>query len=205
MIVGEGKPSEIRKRKKQRANRGFSEYDVFEINTWFLKIIPEMIAELMKNNYGLPNFLVKKYLNDNHLDEFELTYEKHSKMLDECFKEWNLILGKMKDTFYEARKETCSYKNKYEKEYLNACDDYFNKYGWNGSKIKNNPYITYNNDGSSEFNDILNNPYTMDKLDQYKDIYKLYHAEERKIEDHINEAKKTALEMFVKYFDDLWW
>ena len=164
MIVGEGKPSKIRKRKKQRAYRGFSDYDVFEINTWFLKIIPEMLAELMKNNYGIPNFLVEKYLNDNHLNEFDLTDEQHSRMLDGCLKEWNLILGEMKDTFYEARKETCSYKNKYEKEYLNAFDDYLNKYGWNGSKIKNNPYITYNNDGS-EFHDILNNTYTMDKLD----------------------------------------
>lgn len=204
MIAGEGKPSKIRKWKKQRANRGFSDYDVYEINTWFLTIIPEMIAELMKNNYGVPNFLVEKYLNDNHLNEFELTDEQYSKKLDESLKEWNLILGKMKETFYEARKETCSYKNKYEEEYSNAFDDYLNKYGWNGNKIKNNPYITYNND-ETQFNDILNNPYTMDKLDQYKDIYKLYHIEERKIEHHINEAKKTALEMFVKYFDDLWW
>lgn len=204
MIAEEWKSIKIRKQKKQRANRGFSDYDVFEINTWFLKIVPEMVTELIKNNKGVPNFLIEKYLDDNHLNKLELTDEQYSKMLDECFKEWTSILLEIKITFYEARKETCSYKNKYEEEYQKACDDYLNKYGWNGCKIKNNPYITYNPDGSEYYYNI-NNPYLMENIDQYKDIYKLYHVEERKIEYYINEAKKAALEMFVQYFDDLWW
>lgn len=203
MALGKRRHRDIRKWKKQRRERGFSDQDIFEIDSWFLKIIPRMIEELVKLNTGVPTFLVERYLDDNHLNEFELTKEQHSKMLDECLKEWTFILLKMKNSFLEARKETCSYKNKYEDEYSKAFDDYLNKYGWNGSKIKNNPYIIRNSDGS-EFYDILNNPYLMEKLDQYKDIYKLYYEEEKKIEQHINKARKEALEMFTKYFDDLW-
>ena len=204
MALGKRKYRDIRKWKKQRAERDFSDYDVFEIDSWLLKIIPRMIAELVKVNIGAPSFIVEKYLKDNHLNELELTKEQHSKMDDECFKKWTSILLEMEHTFLEARKETCSYKNKYEDKYSKAFDDYLNKYGWNGSKIKNNPYIIRNPDGS-EFHEILNSPYLMEKLDQYKDIYKLYHVEEGKIEQHINKARKAALEMFIKYFDYLLW
>lgn len=204
MVAGEGKPRDIKKWMKQRAKRGFSDYDIFEINTWFLKIMPEMISELVKNNNGFPNFLKEKYLKDHNLDEFNLTEEQDSQLGEECLKEWTSILLEMEHAFYEARKETSSYKNKYQEEYSKARKEYLDKYGFHGEKIKNNPYIEYRPDGSCCIS-YEGNPYIFHRMDKYKEICALYRDEEMNIHKYRKEQTKKALDMFVKYFDELWW
>jgi len=45
----------------------------------------------------------------------------------------------------------------------------------------------------------------MEKLDEYKEITKLYPEEREKIDKKIRNNRKPTLEMFAKYFDYLWW
>lgn len=45
----------------------------------------------------------------------------------------------------------------------------------------------------------------MSDFPQYKDIYEKYHKREKEILDYKNKCLGKGLEMFVKYFNDLWW
>ena len=139
-----GNMKDIKKWKKQRAERGFSDYDIFEINTWFLNIMPEMIAELREKNLGYPMFMRKKYMDEHFLEEDTISDVQKEDMDEVCYSEWTNILSKMEHTFLEANPETCSYKELEDKD--------------------------------------------------EKAYYK-----------RLEENKKSALEMFVKYFDDLLW
>ncbi len=47
---------------KQRARKGYCERDVYEINTWFLCIIPEMLDELNKKKKQLSNHFACRIL-----------------------------------------------------------------------------------------------------------------------------------------------
>ena len=139
-----GKKKDVRRWKKQRAKRGFSDSNIFEIDTWFITIMPEMIAELRKKSLGYPMFLRKKYLDEHYLEEDTISDVQKKEMYEVCFLEWTNILSEMEHTFLEANPETCSYK-----------------------ELEDNDEKAY-----------------------YK---------------RLEENKKSALEMFVKYFDDLWW
>lgn len=193
---------QIRKEEKQRAKRGFSDHDVHWMNDWFLKIIPKMLEELIKRNKGFPPSFENDYYKEHHLDYFSLSKEERIKIVNECFEKWQNILREMQKAFYDALEETCSIKNKYEKEYSDALSEYIEKYGWDGTKIKDNPYVTKNPDGSVTVA-LEDNPYLMENMDQYKEIDRLYSEEERKADQYRREAKEKALSMFVKYFDNL--
>ena len=53
----------------QRARRGFCDRDVWEINTWFLTILPKMLAELEKHHVGYP-FSIKDAWFEAHREDF---------------------------------------------------------------------------------------------------------------------------------------
>ena len=123
MLVGEGKPSQIKKWKKQRAERGFSDYDVYEIDTWFLTIIPEMIDELIKRSEGYPSYLQDEYLKEHKLDLLNISDEEQEQMDKACFKKWKTILRKMKQTFIKSSDGT--YDNPNRKKALGMFVKYF--------------------------------------------------------------------------------
>ncbi len=202
MHAGKGRFIDKRRWCIQRAKRGFSDYDLYEIDSWFLTIIPEMIDELIKRRRGYPIFIEDEYLKEKGLEINKLTEEKKLMMSRECSKRWENILIDIKRTFLDTRKETCSYKNKYKKEYNKAFREYLDEYGLFGDKIKNNSFIKNSSDGSSIVT-LDNNPYCFDKMNKYKNIYVLYHNEEEQIEKYINKAKSKALTLFRKYFNDL--
>ena len=105
-----GNKKDIKKWLAQRTKRGFSDYDVYEINTWFLNIIPEMISELIKRNNSFPAWLEFDYLKKHNLDWSDLTEKKKEEMVNFCFKKWTAILLEMEKIFREAAKENkCEY------------------------------------------------------------------------------------------------
>lgn len=81
-----------KKWEKQRAKRGFSDHDVHWMNDWFLKIIPKMLAELIKRNKGFPPSFEHDYYQEHHLDYFSLSKEEKIKISNECFEKWQSIL-----------------------------------------------------------------------------------------------------------------
>jgi len=195
MLELTGRKQNIRIWKKQRAKYGFSVYDTFEINTWFLKTIPDMLDVLIKNNKCISNIVINEYLEKSSIKD-----EEKELNTEEVFKIWTNILCEMKHHFLEANSDTCSFKNKYEKEYQKALQEYQKEYGWFGEK-KHPEIMTENADGSTTYEV----GYGFSDIPKYQEINKLYTEEEKRIEEYNNEHKAKALEMFVKYFDDLVW
>ena len=203
MLELTGSKHNIRIWKKQRAKYGFSMYDTFEIDTWFLKTIPDMLDVLIKNNQCISNIVIDEYLeklNIEGVDTSNISDEDWEKYAEDTFKIWTNILIEMKHHFLEADSDTCSFKNKYEKEYQKALQEYQKEYGWFGEK-KHPEIMTRNADGSTTYEV----GYGFSDIPKYQEINKLYKEEEKRIEEYNNKHKAKALEMFVKYFDDLCW
>ena len=209
MLVGYGSYKDIRKWKKQRAERGFSDYDVYDINYWFMLIIPEMLSKLIEHNNGYPISFQEEYIKENNLDPLNISPEEQEKMGSFCFDKWTNVLLEMKQAFLEGSEETCSYKNKYEEEYNKAFGEFTKVYGVNGELLKGNVKEEHIKDKDGN---ILETRYRTIKECRFEDmneynqkINDLYVEESKKINGHIQKNKKKALDMFVKYFDDLWW
>lgn len=201
----------------QRKLRGFSDFDCYEIDSWFYRIIPEMLKEVLKNYIGHPMFIRENYY-DNHIDEFN-GYLKEEFLLSihtssdypwyrqdkECNKEWRNILKKMISYFEKSNEEY--YVNKFEEEYLKDFEKYGEKYGYFGEKIKNKKYVETDRKG----NQIVCTKYEgyiIEKDPSYLaflELQKKYRKEQDRIDKLIEKNKKIALEMFCKYLDNLGW
>mgnify|MGYP006381908647 FL=1 len=86
----------------QRATRGFSDLDCWDLYNFYLEVLEMSLKHLAKCNAGCPN-----------------KYYDSSKSGDEDWK-WRDILNKMADCFKEAHEDKTSYINPYEDEYLES-------------------------------------------------------------------------------------
>ena len=75
----------------QRITRGWCESDTWNMDTWFLEVIPPMLNYLRKNTHGHPC----------EISEFE----------------WDNILCNMEYLFKEADENQCGWYNQYKKEF----------------------------------------------------------------------------------------
>lgn len=79
--------------------RGYSDYDVWDIDYWFLGIMPKMLKQLRDTTHSAP-------LLPNTTEET-------------CHEEWKNILSRMIFLLGEMDEDNCSYENQYEEEYQN--------------------------------------------------------------------------------------
>ena len=82
------------KRCIRRCRCGYCDHDVWNMDSWFLAVIPDMLSELKETTHGYPANL-------------EGGEEK-----------WAEILGRMIFLFNEANEDKCSRKNPYEEAYF---------------------------------------------------------------------------------------
>lgn len=82
----------------QRGTKGYCFRDLWDIDTWFLTIMPEMLAEFKDKKQGYP--ILKEELSD----------EQNATL-------YNYILDEMIVCFKEANELTCQRENKYKDTY----------------------------------------------------------------------------------------
>lgn len=82
----------------QRAKNGFSIRDTYNIDCWFLNIMPNMLKKFNKINMGYPISMKED--------------------------EWKAIIEDMIFHFTNANEDTCSEINEYEDEFLNSKEDF---------------------------------------------------------------------------------
>lgn len=114
------------KMKKERAKKGYCRQDVWNINDWFLDIIPKILKDFNEGRFGHP--------------------------CDLSNEEWGNIIKRIIFCFEEANEDTCSQMN-----------------GFN-----------------------------------FETDYKKWHERETEIEKYQNDMKNEGLELFSKYFWNLW-
>lgn len=181
--------------KLQRAQRGYSDSDTWNMFSWFLEIMPKMLKQFRNNLNGYPdgvfNFplMTRPVINDEK--------EEPEGMI-----KWKETLDRMIFLLEEMNENTCSVKNPYEKEYDKINSKFHNKYGFFGDDLKTPEQI------EKEKKEHL---YTMltpsDFPDLYPDYEKLqnnYFKCEKEISFYRDRCREEFFYLFSKHFWDLW-
>ena len=102
----------------QRMRKGYCDYDVFAINHWFLRIMPQMLTELQEKRKSFPEVLAERYVEKNRGDiPYQEYYDKHLiEIEDFCNEEWGDILDKMIVGFTRMEKIYYTYGKKADEE-----------------------------------------------------------------------------------------
>jgi hypothetical protein len=111
-------------------------------------------------------------------------------------KQWKGILSKMVFLLNEANEDTCTKKNKFEKEYDRVWEEFESKYGVFGEKISNK---TKETDGKD-----ARRIYFPGDVPEFKEISELYFNELKALCNYRDECKNKALDLFSKWFWNLW-
>ncbi len=109
----------------QRITRGFSDGDIWWMETYLQMLLPDMLQYLKDHRMGSPVCLSR---TDKPED-------------DSCHEEWDKVLDQMIFLWRESYEYSSSKKNPYEEEYMEMLDNYYGKYGPNTgfAMMRNDP------------------------------------------------------------------
>lgn len=172
---------------KQRITRGYAQCDRWGMHYYLQRLIPDMLQDLKDNRRSSPCYLGENYTNEDGVV-----------VNDTCHAEWDKILDQMIFLWREVDEDTCSRKNPYDEEYHRASDEFEEKYGMHGEKLR-----------TKEEHEIFKKErgwtiHTMNELPEYRDIYEKYFAEEKEIDRYREECMEKAMDMMKEYFFCLW-
>ena len=168
------------RRSIQRIRYGYDEVATWQVDTWFLNVVPNIIHDLRVNNDGYPTSIAG-----------ETEAEKVAN--------WNKILRRMEFLFREANEDTCKRKNPYKEEYDAAWEAFTKEYGARGEKLKTEK------DLAEEIAYGWHHVYGMsDVKGYYADINAKYIEENAAIAEYRHECLKKGMKLFTKYFWHLW-
>lgn len=197
------------KYRRQRAKRGWSVKDTWSIDYWFLDVMPKMLEYLKEHHIGFPSEIQKEYF-EAHSDELNMTYEEYcswpadensegyklrEKTDEICNNLWNEILDRMIFLLREASEESCSIKNPYEEENEKNYKEFTKKYGILGEKLLK-PEDIYPN-GEKRL-------YSPSDIPEYKETSELYLKESIKLDEYRDRCKTEAINLFNRWFWNLW-
>jgi len=94
----------------QRVKRGYSDYDLGDMDIWFLETIPKMLQDFKDKNNAMPTSMFEEYL-DAHKDQDDYLDDEAEKMVMD---KWNKTLDRMIYCFNEANEDKCSKRNEYD-------------------------------------------------------------------------------------------
>ena len=172
---------------KQRAKRGFADSDVWSMCTYLEELMPAMLQHLKDNRMGSPGCLGENYTDENGILQNET-----------CHEEWDKILDRMVFLWKELDEKTCSEKNKYEKEYSKASDEFHKQYGFLGAGLETEEEKEEAKKTGSR------RVHFMNELPEYEEISRLYMEEEKRLEQYRENCKNEVFDLMKKYFFALW-
>ena len=177
----------------QRIRYGFCESDVWDIDRWFLKVVPAMLYDLRENALDVPECLLSngKRINGQILipDENEIP---------SAVEKWKAILKQMAFYIREADEDNCSRKNPYENQYRMTVEEFIEKYGESGEKIKTSEEI----EKEKQTGEI--HKHMSSEILEYQEMRENYLREDNKIWLYRDECKNKGIQMFQEWFWDLW-
>ena len=171
----------------QRVRYGFCMRDVWDMNDWFLRIIPYMLRALREDSYCFPSQVINELPEKDQMN----TDQKR----EACAKKWDEILADMEHCFLEANADTCSRKNPYEDRMRAAHKEFDRKYGFFGKKLMTKEEKKSLRKDKSSFP-----VHTIYEVPRYKKILAKYNAAEKELNDYSLECCKKGLDLFVKWF-----
>jgi len=175
----------------QRAHYGFCDRDIWNIDCWFLKVMPAMLEQFKETTHGYPDI-------DGAISHaiYESGQEKEDD--DVGMKAWKDILDEMIFLLREADEDTCTRKNPYEEEWEQAYEEFNDKYGIFGEKLLTEE------DLAKAAKTGARRAYMLGDVDEYKEISDKHLKESREISKYRSECKHKALMLLDKWFWNLW-
>ena len=172
---------------KQRATRGFADCDVWNMYGYLEELMPAMLQYLKDNRMGSPAMLGENYTDKNGFMQN-----------DTCHKEWDKLLGRMIFLWGELDEEKCTKKNPYDEAYTKAMKEFTEKYGFFGKKLETEEEKEKRKKSGGRL------VHFMSEIPEYAAIDKLYHDEEKRIDEYREKCKDEVFDLMKKYFFSLW-
>lgn len=147
------------------------------------RLVPDMLQDLKDNRNGSPSYLGENYTNEDGI-----------LVNDTCHDEWDKILDNMIFLWRESNEETCKRINPYYDEYDKAFEEFTEKYGILGDKLRTEAEL----ENDKKFR--VRTGHFMDELPQYKEMSEKYFAEEKKLEEYRNKCKDDAIDLLKEHF-----
>ena len=72
----------------QRATRGYSDYDKWNMYSFLQNLIPEMLQDMRDNRHGSPSYLGENYANDKGILVNDTCHDEWDKLLDHMIFLW---------------------------------------------------------------------------------------------------------------------
>ena len=161
----------------QRIWKGYCDYDLFSIDDWFMKIMPEMRRVFKKTRHGSP-VAVNYHSHAVFLDEEERNQDVHE--------EWDKKLDRMIFLLGEMDETSCSQQNPYEDAYFEAVQ-----------KLMEPPVEHADGSSTHRYPDLKEYP-------EYRELHENYHTEENRLNQYRLDCKQEFFELFSTHFYDLW-
>ena len=180
------------KMKRQRAEQGFCDEDLWDMSYWFFRTAGKMIRIIADKVHTIPYFTYELYYKKHKEELGNIGFKKFMDGISDsnhpyigakesgkadrwCFAYWKRALKKLADLFRDSLEETCSMKNPYEEEFRKAAEE--------------------KKDKAAE--------YSMAELPEYKEIWWKHFAAQMAIERKLESNRKKALRLFAQYLRDL--
>ena len=191
-----------RRNRRQRAKKGYSDFDVSGMDIWFMNIIPKMLRDFRKSMQAYPELFTEEWFENNKEECEKYDYdinafycntrcdedaERLSREINNYnLRKWEETLDRMIFLFEETNEEMCSKKNPYIEEYYGQFVP-----DWALSR--------------KELRDRKKNPPPPRDEEAFEKLGKLCIEEDNKIEEYRKQCEKEAFEMFFKYLHNLWY
>lgn len=167
--------------KNQRAEKGYSDSDVWNLFSWFLDIMPKMLTQLRDTHVSYPDIKVAS-------DE-----------------EWTKELDRMIFLLTEMNEDTCSYVNKYQDDVDKAHYEFEKIYGLMGEKLADiieteEDKENYKKRGVKRWYSYADDP----NHPEYKELRIKWILEEQIKRNYMDRCREEFFNLFSKYFWNLW-
>lgn len=167
-------PQNLRYR-HQRAKRGYSNPDSWNIYSWFMEIMPRILADFKKNLHGCPAHFAKQ--------------EDGTEDVEQGMKAWEAVIERMIFCFTEMNEDTGSMKNEFADEYhrqLHKPNE--------GKPVKE----------WFEPDDEHPDYYRLIEGEVDPELKENFWNREKEISEYRDQMKDEGLELFKQYFWNLW-
>ncbi len=175
----------------QRIKYGYCDRDVWSIDWWFLSVVPNMLQDLCETTQGFPQEVADRVGYDHNRED---AAEKEA----EAVKLWNSIIEEMIFCFREANEDACQRKNPYDEEWHEACEEFEQKYGFWGEKLKTEEDILEEKKSGTY------RMYLPHDVPEYREISEKHSAAFQELAKYHNECKNKGMELFNQWFWNLW-
>ena len=153
-----------------------------------------MLEELNENRHG--------YFQIDENGEVFFSYDEISDEQEKIYSErYGDVLKKIAGYLRESTEESCSMKNPYDESLHEIYAAFEKKYGLNGEKLMSAEEIEKaRKTGEYPYYSPSDKP---DEFPKFEEIWQKHREYDRQIGEYREKCRKTALEMFTRYFDAL--